>query len=217
VLHFVTGGFSGATQVAVDLCRAAQAQGRTEVMLALRRKSNTDAARVEAIRAQGIAVEVLPGWAHLATIFALWRLCRRWKPQALVAHGFPEHLLGRWAGLWAGVPRLLQVEHNTRERYTPWRRWQARRLAAHTECMIGVSEGVRRSLLQLGMPAERTLAIPNGIQLERFSPKALWPMTERTANRHGGALCPSEGPTDFARGPGSAARSWLEPVAQVRG
>lgn len=180
VLHFVTGGFSGATQVAVDLCRAAQAQGRTEVMLALRRKSNTDAARVEAIRAQGIAVEVLPGWAHLATIFALWRLCRRWKPQALVAHGFPEHLLGRWAGLWAGVPRLLQVEHNTRERYTPWRRWQARRLAVHTECMIGVSEGVRRSLLQLGMPAERTLAIPNGIQLERFSPKALLPMTERT-------------------------------------
>ncbi|MFY8117179.1 MAG: glycosyltransferase [Roseateles sp.] len=179
VLHFVTGGFSGATQVAVDLCRAAQDQTDMEVLLVLRRKSNTDAARLEALRAQGIAVQVLPGWTHLATVLALWRLCRGWRPQVLVAHGFPEHLLGRWAGLLAGVPRLIQVEHNSRERYTPWRRWQARRLAPHTERMIGVSEGVRRSLLQLGMPSDKTLAIPNGIQLDRFPAASLLPMAQR--------------------------------------
>jgi glycosyltransferase involved in cell wall biosynthesis len=179
VIHFVTGGFSGATQVALDLCRAGQAGGRMQVLLALRRKRNTDAARVEAIRAQGIAVEVLPGWSHLATIVALWRLCRRWQPQTLVAHGFPEHLLGRWAGWLAGVPRLLQVEHNTRERYTPWRRLQARWLAGRTEAMIGVSEGVRRRLVELGMPEAKTLAIPNGIELARFPSESLVPMAQR--------------------------------------
>ena len=33
VLHFVTGGFSGATQVAIDLCQAAQRTPGMEVML----------------------------------------------------------------------------------------------------------------------------------------------------------------------------------------
>ncbi len=43
VIHFVTGGFSGATQVAIDLARA-QAQGSEfEPLLVLRRKRTTDA------------------------------------------------------------------------------------------------------------------------------------------------------------------------------
>lgn len=169
VLHFVTGGFSGATQVAVDLCRAAGQVDAADVLLVLRRKRNTDMRRVEALRAQGIQVEVVPGWAHLATIWALVRLCRQWRPDVLVAHGFPEHLLGRWAAKWAGVPAMVQVEHNSRERYTPWRRWQARQLEPLTACFIGVSEGVRQRLVEMGCPAERSLAIPNGIDLGRFA------------------------------------------------
>ena len=45
--------------------------------------------------------------------------------QVLVAHGFSEHLWGRYAGLLAGVPALVHVEHNSRERYTRWRLKQA--------------------------------------------------------------------------------------------
>src|SRR6218665_518261 len=111
VLHFVTGGFSGATQVAVDLCQAALGSSRVEPLLVLRRKRNTDEARVQALRARGLEVWVVPGWSHLATLIALRRLCLRQRPDVLVAHGFPEHLIGRWAGLWAGVRRLVQVEH----------------------------------------------------------------------------------------------------------
>ena len=40
VMHFVTGGFSGATQVAVDLCLAARSAGM-DVVLVLRRKRRT--------------------------------------------------------------------------------------------------------------------------------------------------------------------------------
>lgn len=168
VLHFVTGGFSGATQVAIDLCLASLQTGRIAPLLVLRRKRNTDEARVQALRDKGLQVWVLPGWSHLATLWALRRLCLALRPRVMMAHGFPEHLLGRWAALWAGVPVLTQVEHNSRERYSAWRLWQARRLAGCSAKLVGVSEGVRRRLLELGMPAAKTLAIPNGIDLRRF-------------------------------------------------
>ncbi|MBV8380786.1 MAG: glycosyltransferase [Paucibacter sp.] len=169
VLHFVTGGFSGATQVAIDLCQAQLAAGRIAPLLVLRRKRHTDMTRVEALRARGLDVRVVPGWAHWATTLALVGLCREWHPDVLMAHGFPEHLIGRRAGQLAGVPRLIQVEHNSRERYTPWSRWRARRLDAISSALVGVSEGVRRALVRNGAPAALTQAIPNGVVLGRFA------------------------------------------------
>ncbi|MGY0504791.1 glycosyltransferase [Luteimonas sp. e5] len=181
VLHFVTGGFSGgATQVAVALVEAGlDSGGRLEPLLALRRKRHTPPQRVEALRARGIPLRMTPGWSHLATVLALWRLCRRWRPHVLVAHGFSEHLWGRYAGLLAGVPVLIHVEHNTRERYTRWRRAQSRWLARRSAAIVGCSEGVRQVLLQMGMPAERTLAIPNGIRLEPFAAADAHPWRQR--------------------------------------
>ncbi|NMM78776.1 glycosyl transferase [Acidovorax sp. SRB_14] len=178
-MHFVTGGFSGATQVAVDLCLAARGSDAMEAMLVLRRKRNTDAARVEALRAQGLRVGVVPGWSHAATIVALRNLAVQHRPDVLVAHGFSEHLWGRYAGLWAGVPQLVQVEHNSRERYTRWRLAQSRWLARRSAALVGVSDGVRDRLIELGFPAERCLAIPNGVDLERFPAAELLPMAER--------------------------------------
>jgi len=169
VLHFVTGGFSGATAVAIDLVRGSRASGRCEPMLVLRRKRQTPLERVQALCEEGLRVELVPGFAHLATVAALFQACRRFRPDVLVAHGFSEHLWGRYAGLLAGVPHLVHVEHNSRERYTAWRAAQARWLAARTDAIVGVSEGVRGSLLALGMPEGRTLAIDNGIRLEPFA------------------------------------------------
>lgn len=173
VVHFVTGGFSGATQVAVDLCLAALHGGPFEPVLVLRRKPHTPMARVEALRAQGLSVHLVSGWwSHLPTIAELAGLLRDLRPLALLAHGFPEHLIGRQAGLRAGVPVLIQVEHNSRERYTPWSRWLSRRLARKSAALVGVSEGVRQSLLAQGLPADKTVAIPNGIDLARFADAA---------------------------------------------
>ncbi len=185
VLHFVTGGFSGATQVAVDLALAALQSPHIEPLLVLRRKRNTEAARVQALRDQGLQVWVVPGWSHLATVWALARLCRVLRPAVLVAHGFPEHLLGRFAGLWAGlgagVPKLVQVEHNSRERYSSWRLAQARWLSRRSAKLVAVSEGVRQRLLELGMPPALTLAIPNGIALDRFAAACDHPFAQREA------------------------------------
>ncbi|UXH76669.1 glycosyltransferase [Roseateles amylovorans] len=183
VLHFVTGGFSGATQVAIDLCVAQLKSTHIAPVLVLRRKRNTDSeanrARLQALRDLGLAVHVVPGWSHLATIWSLRRLCLNLRPDVLMAHGFPEHLLGRRAGLWARVPKLVQVEHNARERYTRAKRAAALKLSQHSAKLVGVSEGVRRQLVALGMPEALTLAIPNGIRLERFAQAPAHPSEQR--------------------------------------
>lgn len=168
-MHFVTGGFSGATQVAVNLCLAALRSQSMDAMLVLRRKRSTDMKRVQALRDQGLQVELVPGWAHWITRWAVRGLCARWKPDVMVAHGFPEHILGRQAALAAGVPHLLHVEHNSRERYTARRLRMALALEPHTDRAVGVSEGVRRNLVSLGFQDDKTMTIPNGIELQRFA------------------------------------------------
>lgn len=72
VLHFVSGGFSGATQVAIDLCGDDAGQ---DTFLVLRRRIMDPTERVRALRAKGLRVEVVPRWSHTVTILALRRLC----------------------------------------------------------------------------------------------------------------------------------------------
>ncbi|NCW58096.1 MAG: glycosyltransferase [Gammaproteobacteria bacterium] len=173
VLHFVSGGFSGgATQVAIQLVAAALAGDAVEPLLVLRRKRHTRPERIQELLQRGLPVETVPGWANIATIIALRNLCLRHRPDVLVAHGFSEHLWGRYAGLLAGVPALVHVEHNTRERYTRWRLAQARWLARRTARIVGCGPGVLPRLLQLGFPAERTTVIANGIDLAPFGDAA---------------------------------------------
>ena len=180
VIHFVTGGFSGgATQVAIALVNAQRAADAIAPLLVLRRKRRGDPARIAELRNAGVPLEVVSGATHLSTVLALARLCRRWKPDVLVAHGFSEHLWGRYAGLLANVPALVHVEHNTRERYTRWRLAQTRWLARRTARIVGCSEGVRRVLLDMGMPDARTIAIPNGVRVEPFAQADAHPLAAR--------------------------------------
>lgn len=176
VIHFVTGGFSGATQVAVDLCLSANADQSMPVKLVLRRKRNTTALKIKALQDLGLDVEVVPGWSHFATIWSLRRVCQKWQPDILVAHGFSEHIWGRMAGLWARVPTLIHVEHNSRERYTSWRLKLSQWLTPHTAAIVGVSEGVKSSLIARGFPAQQCIAISNGVDTSRFDavPSLSW-------------------------------------------
>lgn len=150
-----------------------------QVILVLRRKRNTDATRIQTLIDQGLDVRIVPGWSHLVTVLALYQLARQYRPDILVAHGFSEHLWGRYAGLLANVPHLVHVEHNSRERYSWWRLWQAQWLARRTAAIVGVSEGVRDALIERKFPAERCMAIPNGIELDRFQAADQMPWADR--------------------------------------
>lgn len=182
VLHFVTGGFSGATQVAVDLCVAAQGDSGVQALLVLRRKRNTSAARVQELRARGLQVQVVSNWWHALTVWELRKIMRAWQPDVVFAHGFSDHIWGRQAAVAEAVPRIFHVEHSARERYTPRRLRQSLALAPHTEASIGVSEGVRSRLIELGFAPQQCLAIPNGIALERFPDDLLAPRWEDRAS-----------------------------------
>jgi glycosyltransferase involved in cell wall biosynthesis len=179
VLHFVTGGFSGATQVAIDLVSAHLQGQRLQPLLVLRRKRQTPLARVEALRSQGLPLRLVPGWSHAATIYALYRICREFQPDILVGHGFSDHLWARYAGLLAGVPHLVQVEHNSRERYSRWRLQQALWLSARSDLVIGCSEGVKTALAERGFPRAKLRAIPNGIRLEPYQDALQHPWEQR--------------------------------------
>lgn len=179
IIHFVTGGFSGATGVAKALVLHAQQQSPNSTLLVLRNKGKTTENNRVHLQQLGIPFVVVPGGWHLLTVFAVYRLCKTLQPDVFVAHGFSEHLLGRWAAVWARVPVIIQVEHNSQERYRFWQRWQTRWLARYTRWIVGVSEGVRHSLLRQGLPSEKCISIPNGINLTPFQNAGEFPFLLR--------------------------------------
>jgi glycosyltransferase involved in cell wall biosynthesis len=63
---------------------------------------------------------------------------------------------------------LVHVEHNSRERYSFLRLRLARWLAHRTDAIVGVSEGVKNRLLELGFPTEKCMAIPNGVNVTQL-------------------------------------------------
>ena len=172
ILHFVTGGFSGATQVAIDLSLAALHTPGYEVMLVLRRKPSTDEARIEKLRQQGLQVHVVSNWMHAITVWELRKVIRGFKPDAVFAHGFSDHIWRRAAAA-EQVPHIFHVEHNSRERYTPRRLRQALALEPLTQAHIGL--GRRQDQLIERASPEKCLAICNGIDLERF-PQSTQPL-----------------------------------------
>ena len=181
ILHFVTGGFSGATKVAIDLVVSHEQIDHVENLLVMRRKKTTTQEKLTELKNKNINYALVTGSTHLATIYELKKLCQQWKPDILVAHGFPEHLLGRQAGLLAGVPVLVQVEHNSEERYTPWKFYQTRRLSKYTDRVVCVSEGVAQVLAQQQLKAP-IQAIPNGIDTDRFGGTSPTPICERSSD-----------------------------------
>lgn len=177
VAHFVTGGFSGgATQVALALVRAQMDDPAIEPLLILRKKRRTPAARIAQLTAEGVPFKLVNGFSKVTTIAALVQLFKHERIDVVLAHGFSEHLWGRYAALLAKVPVIVQVEHNTKERYTRLRLAQSRWLAKHTHAIVGCSDGVRNVLAQQGLPQEKLHAISNGIHTAPFTqaPNKAW-------------------------------------------
>lgn len=176
VVHFVSGGGSGATRVALDLARSQLTRHGLEPFLILRDKGRPlpeDLSRQ--VRESQLEVRwVRNRLPRSLVVRELEALCEELRPVALFAHGYSEHLWGRRAA--KRVPILIHVEHNI-ERYPPWRIWAARRLAPRTAATVCVSRAVEQRVRALRIGASRILTVHNGIDLGRF--RCDTPLAER--------------------------------------
>ncbi len=169
VIHFVTGGGSGATKVALELACGHLRTGNYEPLLVLRRKRVPLPAPMQAqITATGLRTAWVDRWPKWMTRRQLAALITEFKPQVFVAHGNSEHIWGRQAALAAGVPAVLHVEMNC-ERYPFWRLWAAQKLNAGTSATICVSRGVADHVHKLGLAGPRVEMIHNGAEAARYS------------------------------------------------
>lgn len=162
VIHFVTGGGSGATRVALELACGHLRTGNYEPLLVLRRKrAPLPAPMVAQIASTGLRTAWVDRSLGGTSVRQLRAIITGFKPQIFAAHGNSEHLWGRQAAFAESVPVVLHVEQNC-ERYPFWRRWTGRKLAARTTVTVCVSRGVADHIRTLGLAGPRVEIIPNG-------------------------------------------------------
>lgn len=128
-------------------------------------------ALVEVLQAAEIPVDSLHA-RQSSSLAVLWRLRRLLKQQRpVILQTFLHHanILGRCAAWLAGVPHVVSGIRVAEQRGR-WRlrldRWTAFLVDRH----VCVSDAVREfSVEQGGLPADRTLVIPNGVDLDTFA------------------------------------------------
>ena len=169
VIHFVTGGGSGATKVALDVACGHRKSGRYEPLLVLRRKKVSLPKTMQAqIDATGLRAAWVDDWPKWTTRRQLGTLIADFQPHIFAAHGFSEHIWGRQAAFAANVPVVLHIEQNC-ERYAFWRLWAARPLAARTTATVCVSQGVADHIRPKGLIGPRLEIVHNGADATRYS------------------------------------------------
>jgi glycosyltransferase involved in cell wall biosynthesis len=169
IVHFVTGGGTGATRVALDLALAQSRAGAARPHLILRNKGRAlPAVMQQQAEAAGLPLYWVDNvWPRARVIRQLRGLCAQIHPTVFFAHGYSEHLWGREAALAEQIPVVVHVEHNV-ERYLPWRVWHARRLAPATAATACVSSAVEQNVRRLNMGGRRVVTVHNGVDLQRF-------------------------------------------------
>lgn len=133
-----------------------------------------EARGVEVVRVPGLGREIT--WlGDLRALWALWRLCRRVRPDIVHTHTAKAGTLGRLAAWLAGVPVRVHTFHgHVFHGYFP--RWQTalyirieRLLARITTRIIAISPRQAEELQgYLRVGREKTAVIPLGFDLHRF-------------------------------------------------
>jgi glycosyltransferase involved in cell wall biosynthesis len=179
---------------------------RFETILVHGRPSAAEGSFDELARREGCKVEVLRSlgpelrpWADGRSLLALARLIRQLRPHVVHTHTAKAGFVGRLAAL-AVRPRPIVVHTyhgHVLEGYfgraqTALYRFLERRLAAVSDCLIGVSQATVDDLVRLGIaPRDRFRVVPIGLELERFArpdPRAVSAFRERSGVTDGDVL-----------------------------
>ncbi|MFM8266422.1 MAG: glycosyltransferase family 4 protein [Ilumatobacteraceae bacterium] len=114
--------------------------------------------------------------ADVRALIALWRLCRRERPDIVHTHNPKPGVLGRIAARLAGVPLVVNTQHGlwaqpTDRRRRRWPVYTIERIAAtcsHAE-LVQNPEDLATLVDRLHVPARRVHLLGNGIDLARFT------------------------------------------------
>lgn len=120
-----------------------------------------------------LAVNQIAGWA------------RRDAIDLLHLHSAKAGYLGRIAAKQAGLPAIYTPHAFPFQRSTDWLRpvylYLERKLAAQTARIICVSEGERQEGRHAGLPEDKLVVVPNGLDTTRWTPPT--PRERRAARR----------------------------------
>jgi teichuronic acid biosynthesis glycosyltransferase TuaC len=122
----------------------------------------------------------LDGWSMALTSFWLVRRLKRQGAQLIDAHfAYPDGEAATRLGRWLNLPvtitlRGTEVPHST----TPELRPRLSRTLKAAARVFSVSDSLRRLALELGVKAETTEVVGNGVDTTRFHP------VDRLAARH---------------------------------
>lgn len=134
----------------------------------------------EDIEKMGFSVDFLGAsdkFYNLATIFRLYRYIQRNKVDILQTVFFNVNLLGRIAGIMAGVPKIIVEEHSYYERYNPRLGFILRKvnkyLSRFTYKIVACAEIVaRRISAEEKIPLDKFRVIHNTVDPERMRPQS---------------------------------------------
>ncbi|HZD54791.1 MAG TPA: glycosyltransferase, partial [Candidatus Aquicultoraceae bacterium] len=156
-------GFGGQEHRILLECREMQRRGH-RVRIACRPEAELFAKARDA----GIPVTPVPirSSADLSAIGALCLLFRRERVQVVNTHSGKDSWVGSIAAKVAGVPLLIRTRHIS----VPIRRHAFNLVYRWPDGYITTGEMIRDHFLAQGIPAERVVSIPTGVDPERFSP-----------------------------------------------
>lgn len=96
------------------------------------------------------------------------KLCRSKKTDIVHTHDGTANLYGAFGAKFAGVKKIYNTEHG-RICYDTWRKKSFNKILARFNTkMVCVSQKIKSDLIVMGVPEQKLLVIPNGIDLELY-------------------------------------------------
>jgi glycosyltransferase involved in cell wall biosynthesis len=135
------------------------------------RPSRADASCVPILEASGVEVHFLDArgaWQFPFVVHRLKRLLAAQNPHILQTFLFHANFVGRIAGRWAGVKTVL-AGIRVAEHAAQWHLWLNRLTQHWVDRYVCVSRAVAAfSVVHTGLPREKLVVIPNGIDLAKY-------------------------------------------------
>ena len=169
LLHLITELATGGAQI--SLLRLLEHLDRQRYDIQVACLYNGEREIAQKIRALGIPVTDLgmrTKW-HWGAFIHLFRLVKKFKPHILHTWMFHANIPGRILGRLAGVPIIVNGER-TMGMEKHWRMYLNHLTGALADRILCVSEHVAQfAREEIGLPAEKLVVIPNGIEMDAFS------------------------------------------------